>query len=38
MDGGGRVTEEERLFRADWTAGEELQLLETIEEFGYGNW
>lgn len=26
------------LFSSEWTTGEELRLLEGIEEFGYGNW
>jgi len=26
------------LFSPKWTTGEELRLLEGIEEFGYGNW
>jgi len=26
------------LFSPEWTTGEELRLLEGIEEFGYGNW
>ena len=33
-----RVVTERGLFCEDWTAGEEVQLLETVEEFGYGNW
>lgn len=34
----GQTGAEEGLFCEDWTAKEELQLLETVEEFGYGNW
>ena len=29
---------EEGLFFAEWTAQEELKLLESIDEYGYGNW
>ena len=36
--GGRAAAEEEGLFSADWSGKEELQLLETVEEFGYGNW
>ena len=36
MAAGG--SQDKGLFCADWTAGEEIQLLETVEEFGYGNW
>ena len=37
MEPASRVAEE-GLFCADWTAREELQLLEAVEEFSYGNW
>ncbi len=29
---------ESGLFCDDWTGKEELQLLEAIDEYGYGNW
>ena len=37
--GGLAVSNEDRpLFCHDWTAGQEHKLLESIEEYGYGNW
>ena len=33
-----RAVVEDGLFCEDWPAREEVQLLETVEEFGYGNW
>ena len=38
MASGRAGAEEDGLFTADWAGREELQLLETVEEFGYGNW
>lgn len=32
------VVSERGLFCEDWTAADEVQLLEAVEEFGYGNW
>ena len=32
------VVAERGLFCEDWTAEDEVQLLEAVEEFGYGNW
>ena len=32
------MTEERFLFCPEWTTGDEVKLLEGIEEFGYGNW
>ena len=29
---------EESLFSLGWTAREEVKLLGSIEEYGYGNW
>ena len=38
MASGGRSAEDEGLFCEEWTGREELQLLDTVDEFGYGNW
>ena len=33
------VSKEDRpLFSHDWTARQEYKLLESIDEYGYGNW
>ena len=40
MSGSGQVgsNEDRPLFCHDWTARQEHKLLESIEEYGYGNW
>ena len=30
--------EDRPLFSHDWTARQEYKLLESIDEYGYGNW
>ena len=38
-NGRGQLSNEERpLFCRDWTARQEHKLLESIDEYGYGNW
>ena len=38
MSSGSGDVLDEGLFCQDWSARDELRLLDAVEEFGYGNW